>query len=328
MFYLRNLRVRLQERRNRLYKTDLRTYDAELRYFLQFLDDNTYIRSLLATLDADTSVDFEQWATELSDMRELQFPQHEEGRAKVCYGILRRCVSDEHGDNTLEWLRHFGSVSNFDARFRDFTEAVVDLFINFLRDQIDDGGNVLYLIERFKLKAQWFRRKELYLLYQGDTSVGEASLDQELRASLFEGGVDYPFSQPSSPLGRADIVALLGSDDPLVLEVKVFDPALSKSKSHLRQGFHQVFRYASDYNQSLGYLVTFNCSDRQLAISSEEPSGAEFPPRITYGGKTFFVIPIDIIPTQLRRARRSQQVGWSLVTRTSLMGNQCLSVRS
>ena len=128
----------------------------------------------------------------------------------------------------------------------------------------------------------------------GNTSVGEASLDQELRASLFEGGIDYPFSQPSSPSGEADIVALLGSDDPLVLEVKVFDPDLSKGKSHLRQGFHQVLRYANDYNQSLGYLVVFNCSDRQGVVSSDEESGAEFPPRITYGGKTFFVIPIDI----------------------------------
>ena len=172
----------------------------------------------------------------------------------------------------------------------------MDPLINFLHDQIDDGGNVLYLIERFKLKAEWFRRKDLYALYKGDTSAGEASLDQELRANLFEGGIDYPFSQPSSPSGKADIVALLGSDDPLVLEVKVFDPVLSRGKSHLRQGFHQVLRYAGDYNQSLGYLVIFNCSDRQLAISSEEPSGAEFPPRITYGGKTFFVIPIDIHP--------------------------------
>ena len=94
----------------------------------------------------------------------------------------------------------------------------------FLHDRIDDGGNVLFLIERFKLKTEWFRRKELYLLYQEDTSVGEASLDQELRASLFDGGIDYPFSQPSSPSGKADIIALLDSDDPLVLEVKVFDP--------------------------------------------------------------------------------------------------------
>ena len=158
------------------------------------------------------------------------------------------------------------------------------------------GGNVLHLIERFKLKAEWFRRKELYALYEGDTSAGEASLDRELRANLFEGGIDYPFSQPSSPSGEADIVALLGSDDPLVLEVKVFDPDRSRDKRHLRQGFHQVLRYANDYNQSLGYLVIFNCSDRQLVISPEEGSGTEFPPRITYGGKTFFVMVIDIHP--------------------------------
>ena len=303
MFYLRNLRVRLQERRIRLYKTDFRTYDAELRYFLQFLDDNTYIRSLLATLETNTSVDFEQWATELSDMREVQFPQSEEGRAKVCYGILKRCVGDDHDDNTLNWAHLFSSERKFDAMLRDLTAAVVDPFVNFLHDQIDDGGNVLYLIERFKLKAEWFRRKELYLLYQEDTSVGEASLDQELRANLFEGGIDYPFSQPSSPSGKADIVALLDSDDPLVLEVKVFDPDRSKDKSHLRQGFHQVLRYANDYNQSLGYLVIFNCSDRQLAISQEEASGAEFPPRITYAGKTFFVISIDIHPDTASASR-------------------------
>ena len=179
---------------------------------------------------------------------------------------------------------------------RDFTEVVVDPLVNYLHDQIDDAGNVLYLIERFKLKAEWFTRNELYSLYQGDTSVGEARLDQELRATLFEGGVDYPFSQPSSPSGKADVVALLGSDDPLVLEVKVFDPDRSKDKSNLRQGFHQVFRYSNDYNQSLGYMVIFNCSDKQLVISSEEEAKAVFPPRITYGGKTFFVIPINIHP--------------------------------
>ena len=263
---------------------------------LQFLDDNHYTRSLLAMLDISMAVDFEQWIAEQTNRYYVQFPQSEEGRAKVCYGILKQCASEESFDVWKLWCRRFSREDEYDTMFRDFTEAVVDPFANFLHDRIDDGGNVLYLIERFKLKAEWFRRNELYHLYREDTSVGEASLDLELRASLFEGGVDYPFSQPSSPSGKADIVALLGSDDPLVLEVKVFDPQQSKDKSHLRQGFHQVSRYADDYNQSLGYLVIFNCSDRQLVISSEEASESEFPPRILHGGKTFFAVPIDIHP--------------------------------
>lgn len=296
MFYLRNLRVRLQERKNRLYKTNYRTYDNELRFLMKFLNENPYTRCLLDVLDVRTAVDFEEWVTEQSTLVYAQFPKSEEGRAKVCYGILKQCSDDENRDGCLGWAMSFSSEREYDSILRDFTEAVVDPLVNFLHDQIDDEGNVLYLIERFKLSAEWFRRKELYRIYREDTSVGEASLDQELRASLFEGGVDYPFSQPSSPSGEADIVALLGSGDPLVLEVKVFDPTLSKDKSHLRQGFHQVLRYANDYNESLGYLVIFNCSDRQLVISSEEASEAEFPTRITYGGRTFFVIPIDIHP--------------------------------
>ena len=134
----------------------------------------------------------------------------------------------------------------------------MDPLVNFLHDQIDDAGNVLYLIERFKLRAEWFKRDELYNLYQAHTSVGETGLDRELRAGLFEGGIDYPFSQPLSPSGKADVVVLLGSDDPLVLEVKVFDPERGKGNRQLQQGFHQVLRYADDYNQSLGYLVIFN----------------------------------------------------------------------
>lgn len=296
MFYLRNLRVRLQERRNRLYKAGYRTYKVELRYFLQFLDDNPYTQSLLETLDASAPLDFEQWVSEQRDFRSVQFPDTEDGRAKVCLGILRQCASDESGRESLRWCRAFSSEKQFDAMLRDFSEAVLDPFINFLHDRIDDAGNVLYLIERFKLRAEWFDREGLYGLYEGRTATGEANLDQMLRRALFEGGVDYPFSQPSSPSGKADVVALLGSEDPLVLEIKVFDPDRSKGKAHLRQGFHQISRYATDYNQSLGYLVIFNCSGKQLVISSRDGSEEETPTRITYGGKTFFVVAIDVHP--------------------------------
>ena len=92
MFYLHNLRVRLQERRNRLYKTGYRTYNGELLYLLQFLDGNQYTRSLLNELEVSTAVDFEQWVSK-QGIRNVQFPQSEAGRAKACYGILKRCAS-------------------------------------------------------------------------------------------------------------------------------------------------------------------------------------------------------------------------------------------
>ena len=147
MFYLHNLRVRLQERRNRLYKTSHKTYGAELRYLLQFLESNSYTRSLLSTLDMNTSVDFGQWETEQTN-QEIQFPHDEAGRAKVCYGILKQCASRNNGNVGHQWLFAFRPGPDLDLNLMHnaFTEAVVDPFVNFLHDQIDDGGNILYLI--------------------------------------------------------------------------------------------------------------------------------------------------------------------------------------
>ena len=321
MFYLQDLRVRLQDRRNRLYRTGHESYDEELGYFLNFLDENPYICSLLTVLDEDSSVNFEEWEAEIQGWgKRPSFPKTEEGRAKICHQILRRCNAAQTPGEWQKWLRTFSTENRYDDQVRDLTEAVVGPFVNFLHDRINDTGNVLFIIGRYKLQVEWFRRNELYHLYKTKTSVGEANLDQNLRAALFEGGIDYPFSQPSSPSGEADVVALLGSNDPLVLEVKVFDPELGRNNSHLSQGFHQVLRYANDYNQNLGYLVIFNCSGQQLVIGGGESSEQDWPPRINYGGKTFFVIPIDVYP-DTPSASRERPGTRRVISQEQLIGN-------
>ena len=321
MIYPHQIRVRIQERKARLYRSSYTAYHAELRYFLNFLYENHFTRALLMEIDAHPSTDFEQWAEDVDEWRQRHFPDTEAGRAKICYGFLKRCASDAHPLAPVSLgTRYISSKRKYDEILSDLNEIMVEPLINFIHDQIDDGGNILYIIERFKLKAEWFRRKELHCLYEGDTSVGERNLDQELRAGLFDGGIDYPFSEPSSPSGRADIVALLESDEPLVLEVKVFDPERSRGRSHIKRGFQQVTRYAQDYNQSVGYLVIFNCSDKQLVISPEETLEAEFPTQINYGGKTFFVIPIDIHP-EVASASSERPADRQVITSEELIGS-------
>ena len=313
MLYLRNLRNQLQERKDRLNSAGPASYDSELKYLLQFLDSNLFFCSLLTELEANASVDFCQWDKQLYATRELQFSETEEGRAKLCYGCIRQWASVGGTRIRRRWFSLLGSHS-VDSVSHDFTQNIVEHFVNFLLDKTATRGSVLYLIERYKIKVEWYRQEKLYDLYKANITQGEKSLDSELRADLFEGGVDYPLSQPLSPSGKADIVALLGSPDPLVLEVKVFDPETSKDKSNLSQGFHQVLRYANDYNESLGYLVFFNCSARRLVISPEEDSSIEFPPRIVHAGKTFFVVPIDVNPES---ASASKERPDSRVTITS-----------
>ena len=299
MLHLRDLRVQIQQRRNRIHRTDHEYFNDELLYTFQFLNKSAYIRNLMTTIEASTDVDFSEWQQGLEDsrFRGVEFPRTEEGKAKVCLNILKQCVDENNNAHALNWAYYFSAKSNFNESLAEFTAAVIDPFFNYLDDRIDETSNVLYLIERFKLKVEWFMQEELYGIYKNNTPAGERMLDKVLRAYLFDGGIDYPFSQPESPSGKADVVALLDPEDPLVLEVKLFDPSRSKGKSNLAQGFHQVLRYASDYNQNIGYLVIFNCSDGPLVVSDDDLSVQEFPTRISSSGKSIFVVPVDINPT-------------------------------
>ena len=318
MRHLIDLCIRLKQRSDRVRMTDPLHYETELQLFLQFLDSHPYFRPLLYTLDASEEVDFEQWK-DTRTSRYRTFPASETARAKLCLGILKECAYDPHEGVSLEWARQFTNAGEVEQRMERLNEAVLDPLVYYLKDHVEEASNILYLLQRFKLRIEWFRRQELYQTYLDDTRSGEANLDHTLREALFDGGVDFPFSQPNSPSGRADIVSLDDLDDPLVLEVKVFDPERGKDRSHLRQGFHQVLRYANDYQQNVGYLVVFNCSDNQLVWPSEDSSEGEFPPRFVHDAKTFFLISIDI-GTNRESASKEKPADRTVITREDLSG--------
>ena len=293
-----NLRSKLRERFSRLRGLDGVSYADQCRYLLNFIQSNSYCNGLLMELEASTSVDVLAWINARDKDPHLAFPETEEERARICYRLLKIGVEAQQRplDQYLQCGRWFGRRTTSEPLLRQCTEGIVKPLIDFLCDSIDDEENLLHLIERFKLKCEWFRREELYAKYSNNPGTGEADLTNELRASLFDAGIDFPFSEPESPSGKADTVASLGTPSPLVLEAKVYDPERGKRTRNLWQGFHQVFRYAEDYYSSVGYLVIFNCSNQELVMTPEVGAEPEYPVRIDYGGKTFFVITINVNP--------------------------------
>ena len=318
MLQLHNLRVQLQQRRNRVHKASVQQYETELRLFLAFLTQKSHLQTIVKMLECNETIDYGHWKDEVATQY-ARFPSSEAARAKLCYFILKECADDPEEQRAANWAFRFSTGSSLADALNDFNDTVLDAFWHYLDDRLDEGGDVLYLLERFKLKSEWFRQDELWHLYSNDTSSGEQNLDRVLREALFDGGIDFPFSQPDSPSGKADVVALGGTQDPLVLEAKVFDPDLSKDKGHLRQGFHQVLRYANDYQQAVGHLVVFNCSNNQLVLPSEDSDEGEFPPRIVHDGKTLFLVTIDISsdrdPASREDARKRVEI-----TRAELVG--------
>jgi hypothetical protein len=163
---------------------------------------------------------------------------------------------------------------------------------NYILSHLEFSGSVLHILLRYKRWAEWFQATELRDMYSS-SSGGEKALDENLRMFLFESGIDYPFSQPASPGGRVDVLAGVETQDPLVLEIKVWDSSKGYRENRVRDGFRQAIEYASKYGKDCGYIAVFNLDEHPVAFLGTEEAD-QWPSRINYSGRTYYFIDIQI----------------------------------
>jgi len=286
----RQLRYELQVKKDRIFKADAGALVDELKLFFDFLKKHPILHGLLEEMLTNMP-NYDAWFKKMSKQRRISWPTTEEKRVHVCLAFLEHCINSGKAEEPSQIAFDTGYYGqSFQGAAHFFLEHFFMPFYEYLDLHIEEFSSTLYIIEKFKLRVQWFERKRLYDLYEKDTSKGEANLDATLRQFLFDNGIEYPFSTPASSSGRADIVASLHTPDPVIVEVKVFDSA-SRGRSYIRQGFRQVHDYISDYNKNVGYLVIFNVCDKDLQFKLANPGK---PPRVHLNNKTIFLIVVDI----------------------------------
>jgi hypothetical protein len=67
---------------------------------------------------------------------------------------------------------------------------------DYLSERIGEDSSVLFLLERYVRRVEWFERERLHEAYAADTRQGEKVYDEDLRRFLFDQGINMPFSQP------------------------------------------------------------------------------------------------------------------------------------
>lgn len=80
---------------------------------------------------------------------------------------------------------------------------------------------MLMLLLRYKHRSEWFRRDHLWELSQIEQK-GEKELALDLYAYLFDQGLDFHI-EPSSITGAIDLIAAQDTEDPLLLDTKIFE---------------------------------------------------------------------------------------------------------
>jgi hypothetical protein len=170
-----------------------------------------------------------------------------------------------------------------------FKSIIIEPLYEYIDEQLDDQRAILYLLNKYKHKCEWFKREYLLNKWDENRATGEIILALHLYEYLHDQGLDFVID-PWSIVGKPDLVCAQKNDEPFIADAKVYSD--TKRKTDLINGFNQIYQYTKIYNESFGYLVIFNTTtdDLNFTVSKYEQQ----TPLVSYNGKTIFLFTIDI----------------------------------
>jgi len=293
MFHIHNLRSRIQEWRNRLYRSNYNTINTEFVLFWKKMHGEPMVQAILKDVTSLHPLTDEKRTETFDQMLEegdwFQFSEHTHQVAIVYYMQLE-ALKQKSSIDSLVFVVY--RSNDFDTSRDKFVEMLVHPIVDFINDQLDEANLVLYLLEKYKRRVEWFQHAELLAKFKAYDGMKEDVLDLDLRLYLFDQGVDYPFSKPRTPTGDADIVGMIDTNDPLIVEVKYYDGENYK-RNRILKGFTQIVNYTEQYNKNIGYLVVYNLTDVQISIESDDNT-KQFPARVNFNNKDYYIIIIGL----------------------------------
>ncbi len=287
-----NLRTNLQEWKSRLYRATYQQFGHQLKYFFQNIDKNSQLLGLINDAKNDfplTTQQLDEYIENIGNGNQFGY-ESEVDQAAFCYQILKHFFTKY---STYE-IHHY---TTFQRRDFEYTKnGIIEEFISpityYLHDKLDKSNSTIFLLEKYKRRTEWFTKVELLSQYKTATKNYEKIFEDDLRIFLFDQGIDYPFSTPSSASGRADIVGEIETEDPLIIEIKIVDKDKGYGKDRIKEGFTQIVKYANDYNKDVGYLAIFNIDNLVINFKFGD-STKVFPPSFNFDNKTFYFIVIN-----------------------------------
>jgi hypothetical protein len=304
MRYQQDLQVALRERLRRLMVAHHSAAGHEVRLVVDWIGDQASLRAALVQAErVEPGIDADAFASYIRSVWGGAFAwptQTDDGRAALVWGLMQQIAEEDRAAEedriAIEYAHGVGTGGNLDDNWREFTERVLQPMFDYLTEHVGAESSVLYVLERYVRRVEWFDRQDLHDRAMSNPQKAEEVYDTDLRRFLFSEGINMPFSQAKSASGLSDVLSELDTDDPLVCEVKLFDGA-SRGKRHLGSGINQVIQYATDYGKNTGYLVIINLSGRPLSLPNENDDPKAWPPHIEVAGARIHLIAARALPT-------------------------------
>jgi hypothetical protein len=305
--YQQDLQVNLRDRLRRLMVASGEDAGHEVRLVTDWIARRPALSAILAEAErAEPGLDHGSLASALQQAgsglaRSFHWPsQNEAGRACLIWHLMQNIAADDRAGTdgpriVITYAHGVTGHSNINDKWREFAERILRPLFDYLDERIGAESSVLYTLERYVRRVEWFDREELYKRAMANTQKVEDVYDADLRRFLFSEGINMPFSQARSASGLSDVLSELDTDDPLVCESKVFD-GVDRDKRHLATGVNQAIQYANDYGKRVAYLLIINLSGRLLSLPNYNDDKA-WPPYLTVAGVRIYLITVRALPT-------------------------------
>lgn len=282
---LRDLRVKVRNRRSNICSCGHREFLPLSRQFFSFVAANSILMAVIAELLARNPQAVEE-ANTVNYQLQVYGDTVEEA-ATIAYTKWKRYSEQDRPEWFFQQVPGTGGMDGSLSRYRDW---YVEPLFEFLDEVLEDSNIVLGTLIRYKHKVEWYRRQELQRLFTENSSQGEKTLAKHMYEYLFDQGIPFQV-EPQTASGRPDVLSLDNAQEPFIGDVKVFD-ASGRGATYIKKGLYQVYQYCWDHNQAVGHLIAFNVSDKKLRF--EMLSGPDGIPRFEYNHKTIFITVIDI----------------------------------
>jgi hypothetical protein len=292
MYHSQNLKVSLKEWKMRFHSTPFEDFGYELNDFIQKIEKNVFLRVIINEAIQKYPIE-DSLAKKWYNIPAKQRPNYESKQhsAAIFYQIFLYLIKNIEINSVCYY---FEEGTNWEERKLYAIERYIASVINYLIDKLDESNTVTYLLGKYKRRTEWFFAKELLKKYENaQNKQYEQVFDDDLRLFLFEQGIDFPFSTLKTPSGRADIIGQIETNDPLIVEVKVFDLEKSYGKNRIKDGFSQCIKYANDFNKNVAYLALFNVSPKEIVFKFND-GDKFFPPKLIVGNKVFYFVVINL----------------------------------
>lgn len=309
--FVQHLRYKLQKRVRKLSSTEFQTFHHAVKRFWGFLNEHSAILGILQDLKhrcPEAEADAEKIFKE-----QPLVGQTEVEEAAIALFVIEKCAASDSEHTEINIGFQYAHESKHNENLEHFNSLFVEPLYEYIDEQLDDQRALLALLRKYKHKCEWFQRERLLARYieGAESRKGEEVLARHLYEYLHDQGIEFSI-ETSSISGEADLISAQQTDDPLIADVKIFDPGKSKGTAYICKGFHQVYQYTLDYNEPFGYLIIFNTGTDKLSISSQ--SQEQSVPFIVHDNKTIFFLVIDIALHEKSASQRGKLKTYSITT--------------